>query len=225
MTHGLSPVADSWYSPDDPARPDVEPVIPQYPFDQTRALALLAGEGWIRGADGSLVRQADGERFASEMIVRPGAGPVRQGQIIADNWKAIGAQVELDVLTPATLTDGQKLATRPGPSMITASGYNFYDRKLHSMSIPRAETRWSGNNRGGYSNPRVDTILDRLAATIDARERTTLHRALVQEAMPDIPMMPLFWEVVPILMLKGVSGPQMAGGAATANIREWDKAE
>ena len=145
MTRRLAPIADSWYSPDDPARKDVEAYIPQFPFDPSRALSLLASEGWVRNVDGVLAHHPDGERFASELMIRPGAGPLRQAQIITDNWKAIGAQVDIEVLTGAVLNDAQHLATRVGPSMITASGFNFYDRKLHSLSIPRAETRWTGN--------------------------------------------------------------------------------
>lgn len=36
--------------------------------------------------------------------------------------------------------------------------------------------------------------------------------------------MPLYWEVPPILMLKGITGPKVARNAATYNIIEWDRA-
>jgi hypothetical protein len=41
--------------------------------------------------------------------------------------------------------------------------------------------------------------------------------------MVDIAVMPLFWEVVPILMLQGITGPQMALNEATHNVWQWDR--
>ena len=50
------------------------------------------------------------------------------------------------------------------------------------------------------------------------------RRSLPTEAeMVDIAVMPLFWEVVPILMVKGVTGPQMALNESTHNIWQWDR--
>jgi len=223
MAQGLAPAADSWYAPNDPVRTDVESFIPQFPYNPARAIQVLDSEGWARGADGVLTHRPSGERFQVEIQLRPGEEALRAGSIIADGWQAVGARVDLEPLTPATANDGQFLATRSGPALISPGGYNFYDRRLHSMGIPRAETRWTGNNRGGYSNPRVDEILNKLALTVDARERVGLHRDLLREQMEDIALMPLYWEVLPILMLKGVVGPRMQGSEATPNIYEWDK--
>ena len=223
MAQGLAPAADSWYAPNDPVRKDIEGEIPQFPYNPARATQLLEAEGWVRGGDGVLMHRPSGERFQTEIQLRPGEEGLRAGSIVGDAWRAIGAVVDLEVLTPATANDGQHLSTRPGPALISPGGYNFYDRRLHSMGIPRAETRWTGNNRGGYSNPRVDEILNKLAVTVDTRERVGLHRDLLREQMGDVALMPLYWEVLPILMLRGVVGPRMQGNEATPNIYQWDK--
>jgi peptide/nickel transport system substrate-binding protein len=223
MAQGLAPAADSWYAPNDPVRKDIEANIPQFPYNPARATQLLEGAGWVRGADGVLMHRPSGERFLVEIQLRPGDEAVKAGSIIADGWQAIGARVELEPLTPGTANDGQYLATRSGPALISPGGYNFYDRRLMSTSIPRAETRWTGNNRGGYNNPKVDEILDKLGVVVDSRERVSLHRDLLREQMEDIALMPLYWEVLPILMLKGIVGPRMQGNEATPNIYEWDR--
>src|SRR6266542_769236 len=70
---GLSPVADSWFPPNDPQRKDVEASIPQYPYDTARATQLLGEAGWVRGGDGVLARQDTGERFDLELRNRPGS--------------------------------------------------------------------------------------------------------------------------------------------------------
>ena len=223
MAQGLAPAADSWYAPNDPVRKDVEANIPQFPYNPALATQLLEGAGWTRGADSVLTHRPSGERFLVEIQLRPGDEAVKAGSIVADGWQAIGARVELESLTPGTANDGQYLATRPGPALISPGGYNFYDRRLMSTSIPRADTRWTGNNRGGYNNPRVDAILDKLGVVVDSRERAGLHRDLLREQMEDIALMPLYWEVLPILMLKGIVGPRMQGNEATPNIYEWDR--
>ena len=41
---------------------------------------------------------------------------------------------------------------------------------------------------------------------VDDRQRVDLHHELLTEQMGDIALMPLYWEVVPILMLRGVTG-------------------
>jgi hypothetical protein len=67
----------------------------------------------------------------------------------------------------------------------------------------------------------VDAVLDKLAVTISAQEQLVLHRELLQEQMADIALMPLYWEVSPILMLKGVTGPRMSYNVTTYNMGEW----
>jgi peptide/nickel transport system substrate-binding protein len=222
MTQGVSTPADSWYAPNDPLRKDVEAYIPQFPYDPAAATRLLEQEGWVRGGDGTLVHRPSGERFETEMTVRPGAAPLREGQAIANYWKAVGANVGVKSLTPAT-SAREPFATQPGPSIISPSGYNFYDRRLSSIGIPTAENRWTGNNRGGYNNPKVDALLEKLAITIPTSERLALHRELLQEQMGDIALMPLYWQVSPILMLRGITGPKIQGSEATTNIYQWDR--
>jgi len=223
MTQGVSTPADSWYKPTDPVRKDVEGYIPQFPYDPAAAVRLLEEQGWVRGGDGVLVHRPSGERFETEMTVRRGAAPLRMGLVISDQWKAIGVSMDVTPLTPATSLP-EAFATQPGPSLISPSGYNFYDRRLWSAGIPTAQNRWVGNNRGAYNNPNVDAILDKLAVTIDERERINLHRELLREQMGDIALMPLYWQVSSILMLKGVTGPKNHGsGEATPNIYQWDK--
>lgn len=96
-------------------------------------------------------------------------------------------------------------------------------RRMRSNAIPSAATRWSGFNRGGYENPRVDTLYDELAGTIDTNERVAPRRELVRELMSNVVLMPLYWAVVPVLMVKGVSGPKQVGTESTRNMFEWRK--
>jgi peptide/nickel transport system substrate-binding protein len=177
----------------------------------------------VRSGDGALVHQPSGERFEIQIMHRSGSGPEKEANIIADGWKSLGATVTFTALTQQQSNDAEYLGKRTGPYLTAPTGEGFSDSRLHSSGIGRPETRWTGPNRGGYNNPRVDAILDKLVVTIDPREQLTLHRQLLQEQMGDIAIMPLYWEVSPILMLKGISGPRMAYNATTFNMWEWTR--
>ena len=221
MSNGVSPVADSWFPPSDPPRPEVEASIPQFPYDPTRAIALLTQSGWTRGGDGSLIRPATGERFDIQLTAR-GARDAKEQHIIADNWKAVGTQVDLYNIPPALQNDREHVSTLPGAWLATLQIEHLITDRFHSRSITSPGTRWTGNNRGGYSNPRVDALLDQLTSTIPARERLALYRELLVAQMGDLPLMMLYWEGDILLVAKGVKGVR-GGGNSTWNFFEWDR--
>jgi peptide/nickel transport system substrate-binding protein len=225
MTQSLSPVADSWYPPLHTLRPLMEDAIPKYPHDPREAISLLAQAGWNRGPDGTLVHTATGERFATAIWGLTGQvfATERQLSILAEDWKALGAQVEIMPIPTNRQSDGQFMAEHPGPLLTNFNSSQFTDRRFRINAIPSAATLWSGFNRGGYENSRVDGLYDVLSSTIDQRQRIAPRRELVREVMGDVALMPLYWTVVPTIMVKGVSGPHQVGTEATRNIFEWTK--
>lgn len=222
MTDGLGESADSWIAPSDALRPALESSIPQYPYDLARAQQLLAQEGWTRGSDGVLVHPS-GERFDIALWARAEQGLDKELNVISDGWKAIGAQPDLHIVPAARANDREYQATRPAFFATANTGTSYYENRLHSNQNASPANRWSGNNRGGHSNPEVDALLDRLAVTIDARERLPLHRDLLRIGMGSVVLMPLYWEVLPVLLLKGVKGQPYVHSRATWRFYEWDK--
>jgi peptide/nickel transport system substrate-binding protein len=222
-TNGVAPLADSWYSPGHPLRKDLEPSIPQFPYDAARAQALLAQAGWQPGADGVLVHSQTGERFETTVMGERGTGGERVLSVIAENWRRIGVRADLEILTTANQNDREYQSKRPGVYLTSPSGVNFYDNRLHSTAITRADNRWSGTNRGGYNNPSVDALLEKLQVTIGAAERIVLHRDLLQQQMGDVALMPLSWEVVPALIRAGITGVSIDGNDGTVHIYKWEK--
>jgi len=220
LTSGLAPVADSWFAPTDPLRPQVESAIPQFPFDRARAQELLSRAGWLRTGDGTLVGEQGGEAFDISVHAQEGGGRQTVQNVVADSWKAVGARVAIDVIPVNLIQDNEYAAKLPGARVFTLPGDRLYTDRMHSGLASSPANRWTGNNRGGYANPRADSIYDRMVTTIDERERIPLHRELLQELMGDVALMPTFWRIDAVLVLKGVTG---IDGRTTWNVSQWDR--
>jgi len=220
-TQGLSPAADSVFRPTDELRPQLEAHIPKFPYDPARALQLLSEAGWMRASDGGLVHQTSGDRFALQIMASAGPGIEREVSIVADYWKAVGVQVEFDLIPPARQGNREYEASMTGVFLTSPGALNYLDARLHSRFTPSAATRWAGSNRGGYNNPAWDSLVDALAVTIDPRERINVLGQMSQ-TFADIPMMPLFWEIIPVLALRGVKLTPPSDQTATWGMFEWD---
>jgi len=218
---GLAPTADSYYRPDHELRPQLQ--IPQYPYDLARAQQLLVQGGWTRGADGILMHNQTGERFEIEIWGRAEGKTEREITIVGEGWKAVGAQVNLHLIPSARQSDREYQSQYPGVLITEPSGSRFYRDRMHSSIIPSPANRWSGFNRGGYVDPRMDSVLDRLNMTIDPQQRVPLHRELLQIFMGEVVTMPLYWLTVPIISLKGVKPQPFVRNNAAWDFFEWDR--
>ncbi len=223
MTHGYAPVVDSWFPPFHPQRAEVDPFVPRYPYDLNRAQQLLGQAGWARGSDGVLVHQTTGERFETEIWAGTQIGTEKEVTIIADQWKAVGVATGVRAITAAQARERGYQAQFPfaitGEPNWLETAVQFH----HGRELATPENNWTGRNITGYANPRYDAIADRLALTIEPRERLPLHQQLLQEGMGDVAFMPLYWSVQPLVMVKGVKGPQR-GLTAGWNFAQWDRA-
>jgi peptide/nickel transport system substrate-binding protein len=221
-TTGLSPIADSWIPPGHELRPRVEAAIPQHPYDPRRALALFAQAGWARGPDGILASPT-GERFELQVAGESNALTERESSIIAADWKEVGVVGQAWPMAQALRNDAEIRAKLSGvgwSSVDGPHGTTWIVETMHSKNIATAATGWLDRNRLGYSNPRGDSLLDRLAVSISYEEQVALHEGLLRELMGDVALLPLYWKVDPILVAKGITGVR---GRFTSNIVEWDK--
>ncbi|MEA2641594.1 MAG: peptide/nickel transport system substrate-binding protein [Chloroflexota bacterium] len=223
-TSRAAPIADSWFNPRDAIRPDVDSAIPQFPYDLARAQQLLRDAGWTRGADGTLVNGQTRDHFEIELRGNQAGGIEKRLNVVADGWKAVGADVQLNVVPTARASDAEYASTFPGGFVFFSQGRLFWQNRLHSSSIAAPANRWTGRNRGGYRNPRVDTLLDQIVVTIDPRLRVPLQRQLLQEQLGDVALMPLYWEVTPVVTVQGITGPIGGQDDVISNFFGWRRA-
>jgi peptide/nickel transport system substrate-binding protein len=220
VTQGLVPVADSWITPTDAMRPEVEAAIPQYRYDPARAQQLLAQAGWTRGSDGILVHQPSGERF--EIEVRARSREFETAALaVASDWKAVGVGATLFTVPAALADDRSQEGSAPGALVASSVTSALMTDRLHSKTTMGPENNWFGKNQGGYYNPRSDAIYDRLEEAIDPRERTRLHGELLGEILGDVAIMPLHWSMDAVLALRHVK-PDAIKDDDAWNFHAWD---
>jgi peptide/nickel transport system substrate-binding protein len=222
MAYGFAPLADSWYPPHEPRRAAL--AIPHFAYDPSVAPRLLAGAGWTnRGPDGVLIHERTGERFSTELWANEAGGWDKLAYAIADDWKPLGVEARVHNIPSSRTGDREYEAGHVGAFVTNVNVSQYWTNRLHSSRIPSAATRWVGNNRGGYVNPQVDVLYDRLVATIPPNERTALEREMVRLVMGGLVIMPFYWETNPVLKLAGVKDHMMRSGFNTWHFFDWDK--
>jgi peptide/nickel transport system substrate-binding protein len=220
MTGGFAPLADSWYRPDEPRRAELQ--IPQFAYDPSVAPRLLAEAGWARGADGALVNSRTGEPFAASIWANQAASWDKLGYAVAEDWKALGVETEVYPIPAARTGDREFEMGYPGLFVTNVNYDQFLVNRLHSSIIPSAATRFVGGNRGGHNNPQIDGIYDRLNAKIDPRDRTPIERELAQSVMGSLLWMPLYWDTLFTLKVKGVKDHAF-WRVSTWYFYDWDR--
>jgi ABC-type transport system substrate-binding protein len=171
------------------------------------------------------VRASDNQRLELDFWVRGGATE-RTASIVADNWSRLGIATVPYIIPAARRTDREYEVTRPGFLCCVRVGPTFEaGTEATVRAIPSAATNWQGLNYGGYINLKADGIVERLVATLDPRERLPLAQELVHEYTSDVALMPLWWEIFPMLMREGIKGPRANFVAPTANMYEWDRTD
>ena len=96
--------------------------------------------------------------------------------------------------------------------------------RLRSADIATEANKYSGRNVAGYSNPRFDALLDRLHVSIDPQEQARIHIDMAREAFTDLPELPLYFQITPVVQREGWSGSLPGNGAGFFwDIFSWDK--
>lgn len=160
--------------------------LPRVPYDTTRALQLLAGEGWRRGGDGTL-RNARGEPFRFTLYVDKG-NPSREQAALAvqQDLKAIGMDVAIQTMEFASLVRDY---LQPGR----------FEALLIWWTTPPDPDQYSYyatgqiNNNVAYSNARADSLLLAGRGETDPTRRRAVYTAFQALEREDPPLLVLYY--------------------------------
>jgi peptide/nickel transport system substrate-binding protein len=194
----------------------------RYPFDLRRAEQLLAEAGYARGAD-AIWTGPDG-RLRFEHKVNAGTSNVSEGSLLSGGWRQAGFEVDEVVLPMAQINDGQVRGSFPGVFTFTSTGLEAGIGYFTSSQISRPENRWTGNNRGGWSEPEFDRLWDMFTTTLPRDERDQLAVRMAKQISDELPAMVLYFRPRVCAYVAALKGPERVApdGSISWNIWQWE---
>jgi peptide/nickel transport system substrate-binding protein len=153
--------------------------VEKYRFNLAKANELLDQSGWKKGRGG--IRKKNGKQLAFTLST-PITDEVRLNiaNYLADQFKKIGAAVKVEALDWSVINIAKTDAFILGwGSPYDADDYTY---KLFHSQAPGIE--W---NFGGYSNQKVDDLLERGRIVRSRREREKIYQQLQRELAEDPP--------------------------------------
>jgi peptide/nickel transport system substrate-binding protein len=192
VSPSTSPFAYGWYQCD----------IPRvYPYDPTKAAALLDEAGWKAGSDG--IREAqgalyaeDGTRLSLELQGYTNYEPVqRTEEFIVENLKAVGIEARIQNYDFSIIFGTFE---ENSPRMIGDYDMLIYDRSLSiepqgsiendyiSTQIPSADNPTAGNI-WRWVDPKVDEFIKAAGSTFDLAARKEAYCGMGNLIAKDLP--------------------------------------
>jgi peptide/nickel transport system substrate-binding protein len=220
---GINVPADAWLAPDHPGFKAAERAMRKYLYDPNRAQQLLSDAGWTRGPDG-ILRSAVGEVFDFGLRTTEGAQNVKDAQVIAEFWKSVGINTDIEVTPRARQNDQEYRAKFPGIALASPSIEVDSISRWLIEEIPSDANRWRGSNRGGYARTDVDRLITDYSGAIEVPRRTQILADLLKLLAEDLPSLPLYYQMDVHGVRAGLQGvvPTKPGdGWTTFNAHQW----
>jgi peptide/nickel transport system substrate-binding protein len=208
LYNGKGSSADTSLSRAEPYYAELDRVIAKYPFDARRTEQYMNEAGFTKDRDG-LFADARGERFRPDYQVLVSVDYERVQLVVADSWRNAGIDVQTNVLPHELVRDDQARQIFTGMSMPGSGAVNERSQLpyLASTSIGRPSNRWKGSNRGGWSNPEYDRLLDAYNATLARPERTQQVIQMMKILSEEIPAFPLYYNIYVLAAVANLQGP------------------
>ncbi|GGC35110.1 ABC transporter substrate-binding protein [Siccirubricoccus deserti] len=171
--------------------PEVKPPA----FDPDGAKRLLAEAGYPQGF--RITFHTPNDRYPND---------AKASQALAQMWTRIGIRTEVEAAPWATFSvrsNRQEYGLRLGGWGSTTGEASY--ALVNILGTYDREKRTGASNNGRYSNPELDALTARAAATIDDPTRAALLREGVRMAMEDVALIPLFQLVNTWALKRGLS--------------------
>jgi peptide/nickel transport system substrate-binding protein len=163
-------------------------VTPNYTYNPAKANQLLDAAGWKKNGNG--VREKDGKQMA--WTIQTTASYITAIQAMAQQWKAIGANVSTQQVTIGVIID-QLFHSRTYDMIFIADNLLSADPDMSAYYHSR-NTIPGGLNSGNYKNPKMDAALDGATRVLNREKRAALYQTfqnIFADDPPGIPMVDL----------------------------------
>jgi peptide/nickel transport system substrate-binding protein len=153
-----------------------------HPFDPQKAKTLLAEAGYKNGLNVTLNGPNDRLSNDSKII-----------QTIAQMWTRIGVLTKVEVM-PWNIYFPKATKREFSIWMLSSGAISEMATALNSVVVTYDIANGKGvNNRGRYSNPELDNLVNTAFLTLDDPKRKELLARASELAMEEVAMMPLYF--------------------------------
>ncbi|NIA70645.1 ABC transporter substrate-binding protein [Pelagibius litoralis] len=164
-------------------------------YDPDGAKKLLADAGYGDGF--KLVLGSPNDRYINDAQI---------AQAVAQMLARVGITTEVDAMTKSTFFARRNKYEFSLYMAGWGSGTGEMSSPLRALVATRdKEKGMGGTNRGRYSNPELDAMIEKALATVDDDKREAILREASQVAMKNYAILPLHYEVTPWAYRKGLS--------------------
>lgn len=195
--------------------------VEKYEYNIEKAKDLLDGADWKEGKDG--FRYKNGEKL-SFTITAPVTDSVRVNlaNYAAEGFKKIGADVNVDAL------DWSSIIIEETDAFMVGWG-SPYDADHHTsilFNTDESSLTSTGYNFGGYSNEKIDKLLEKGRLSTDIEERKSIYMEFQRELALDPPFDFMVYVNAVYGINKNVIGVEQRilghhGSGFLWNVEEW----
>ncbi len=215
--HSVTP-KDPWYT-DDPTK------ITIYKYSPREAEKLLDEAGWKMGTDG--IRTKDGKKLSFSLMTTAGNKTRELVQVYLQNkWKQVGIDVS-SKNEPARVFFGETTKKRKFDSMAlfawVSSPENSPKSTFHTKNIPSAKNGFSGQNQMGWSNKKVDALLEKLDLEFKHEKRVEIVHEILKYYTDEVPVLPLYYRSDVAVIPTQMKGYRLTGHQfpETDEVEKW----
>lgn len=223
LFEGEAILADTIIAPTVSYYAEIDRVLAKYPFDLRRSEQLMNESGFFKDGSGIYARAGEG-RFSPEVKTNSATQQEQELAILASGWLQAGIDIQEAILPAAQAQDSQVRASFPAFYAFSSPQGEAPLARLTSTGIPRPENRWTGSNRGAWTNPEFDRLAELFDSTLDRTERNSYLVQMARLLSEDLPAISLYFNAIPIAAVAALKGPQptVPDAAWTWNIHEWE---
>lgn len=214
---GASPIAHSVVQPTVPEYAEVQDAAVKYEYDPRRAVQMIEGLGYVRGADG-LFRDAANQVFTVNIQTTPEDHNLKPMYAVADYWARIGVTSDLDPIPPPRQRDVEYRANFPTFNLQAGAGGIENLQNLRGIDARLPVNNYSGRNYARYMNAEFDALLDRYLTTIPQGPRIDALRQVIRHMTDQLNIMTLYYRASPTMVSNRLRN---VGADPTWNAHEW----
>ena len=189
-----------------------------------QALQTLESNGWERGEDGIMIKETRKEDFRLSFSVSTSNAPELKAvaNILKDEWSKIGAEVELKFFETGTLNQ-EVIRPRKYDALLFGE---IVGRDLDLFAFWHSSQRNDpGLNIALYTNITADSLLEKMRATLNKREKGSNYLLFEKEISNDIPAIFLYSPDFIYVVNKNIKGLEVGIVTTPAerflNVNEW----